>query len=84
VLAMLVAREGRAEEAIALGTEAIELRRRSDAIVLLADTLDDFSEVLRFCGRDDDSRAVRNEALRLYERKGDVVSAGRVRSVLSS
>ena len=83
VLAMVRARQGSLEEAVALGDEAIALRRRSDAIVLLADTLADFSEVLRFTGRDDEVRAVRNEALKLYERKRDVVSAGRLRAVLS-
>ncbi len=82
VLAMLLARAGQTEEAIALSHEAVQLRRQSDAIVLLADALDDFGEVLRFSGRDDESRAVRNEALRLYEQKGDVVSAGRVRTLL--
>ncbi len=83
VLAMLRAREGRSAEALSLGEEAIALRRRSDALVFLADALDDFSEVLRFCGRDDDSRAVRLEALQLYEQKGDIVSAGRVRTFLA-
>jgi class 3 adenylate cyclase/tetratricopeptide (TPR) repeat protein len=83
VLAMILARTGRTDEAVRLGEEAVELRRRSDAIVYLADTLTDFSEVLRFTGRDDEVRAVRNEALRLYELKGDIVSAGRLRTLLS-
>jgi tetratricopeptide (TPR) repeat protein len=82
VLAMLEAREGRTQDGIRLADEAIAMRRQSDALVLLADALDDFGEVLRFSGRDDESRAVRNEALRLYERKGDIVSAGRVRALL--
>ena len=83
VLAMVIARKGQPDEAIRLALEAVELRRRSDAIVYLADTLTDFSEVLRFTGRDDEVRAVRNEALRLYVRKGDIVSAGRLRTLLS-
>jgi ATP/maltotriose-dependent transcriptional regulator MalT len=83
VRAMLLARRGEVEDAITLSLEAIEMRRRSDAIVFLGDALTDFSEVLRFTGREDEVRAVRNEALRLYERKGDVVSAGRLRSLLS-
>jgi hypothetical protein len=80
---MLLARRGEVEDAITLSLEAIDMRRRSDAIVFLADALADFSEVLRFSGREDEVRAVRAEALRLYERKGDVVSAGRLRSLLS-
>ena len=83
VLAMVIARKGQPDEAVRLALEAVELRRRSDAIVYLADTLTDFSEVLRFTGRDDEVRAVRNEALRLYVRKGDIVSAGRLRTLLS-
>jgi hypothetical protein len=80
---MLLARRGEVERAISLSLEAIEMRRRSDAIVFLADALTDFSEVLRFTGREDEVRAVRTEALGLFERKGDVVSAGRLRSLLS-
>ena len=83
VHAMNLARRGETEEAIRLSLEAISMRRKSDAIVFLADALTDFSEVLRFTGRDDEVRAVRNEALRLYERKGDRVSAGRLRSLLA-
>jgi len=82
VHAMVLARRGDTEDAIRLAVEAIDLRRRSDAPVMLADALTDFSEVLRFSGRDDEVRAVRNEALRLYEAKGDVVSAGRTRAML--
>lgn len=82
VHAMILARRGDTQDAIRLAVEAIDLRRRSDAPVMLADALTDFSEVLRFSGRDDEVRAVRNEALRLYEAKGDVVSAGRTRAML--
>jgi len=80
---MILARRGDPDEGIRLSLEAIGMRRRSDAIVFLADALNDFSEVLRFTGREHEVRAVRNEALRLYERKGDIVSAGRVRSLLA-
>jgi tetratricopeptide (TPR) repeat protein len=83
VRAMLLARHGEVEEAITLSLEAIDMRRRSDAIVFLADALSDFAEVLRFSGREDEVRAVRTEALNLYARKGDVVSAGRLRALLS-
>jgi predicted transcriptional regulator len=83
VRAMLLARRGEVDDAIRLSLEAIAMRRHSDGIVFLADALTDFSEVLRFTGREDEVRAVRAEALGLYERKGDVVSAGRLRSLLS-
>jgi class 3 adenylate cyclase/tetratricopeptide (TPR) repeat protein len=83
VLAMIRARRGETAEALTLGHEAVELYRRSDAPVLLADSLVDFGEVLRFAGRDDEARAARTEALRLYESKGDLVSSARLRSLLS-
>jgi len=83
VQGMLRAREGDTDDGIRLAHQAVTLRRAGDTPVLLGDALSDFSEVLRFAGRDDEVRAVRNEALRLYERKGDRVSAGRMRSLLS-
>ncbi|MBA3586091.1 MAG: AAA family ATPase [Chloroflexi bacterium] len=83
VLAMIVARKGETDAAVRMARDAVELRRRSDAIIYLADTLTDLGEVLRFTGREDEVLAVRTEALRLYEQKGDVVSAGRVRALLA-
>ena len=83
VQAMLRARDGDVDEGIRLALEAVSLRRSSDTPVLLADALADFSEVLRFAGRDEEMRGVRTEALRLYERKGDLVSASRMRALLS-
>lgn len=83
VFAMVRARDGAIEEAIALAQEAVALRRQADAPVLLAEALEDMGEVMRFAGLDEEARAMRAEALRLYERKGDVVSAGRLRTLLS-
>ena len=83
VLGMCLARRGQIDEGLRLAREAVEMRRQTDALTLLAETLADLAEVLRFTGRDDEVRAVRSEALQLYERKGDIVSAGRLRAMLS-
>ena len=83
VFAMIRARAGATDEAIALAQEAVAMRRDADAPILLAEALEDFGEVLRFAGRDQEASAARGQALRLYEQKGDVVSAGRLRALLS-
>ncbi len=83
VLGMCLARRGEHDEGLRLANEAVELRRATDALTLQAETLSDLAETLRFTGRDDEVRAVRSEAMRLYERKGDIVSAGRLRALLS-
>jgi hypothetical protein len=48
-----------------------------------ADALVDLAEVLRLVGRKDEPKDVLEDALRLYERKGNVVSAARARDVLA-
>ncbi|MEO8510790.1 MAG: adenylate/guanylate cyclase domain-containing protein [Chloroflexota bacterium] len=83
VLGMCLARRGEIDDGVRLAAEAVELRRGTDALVLLAEALTDLAEALRFAGRDDEVRALRSEALELYERKGDIVSAGRLRVLLS-
>ena len=55
------------------------LRRRTDSPVLQAEALSDLAEVLRLSDRFVDARAALEEALRLVEAKGDVVSTKRVR-----
>jgi class 3 adenylate cyclase/tetratricopeptide (TPR) repeat protein len=82
-LATCLARRGEVAEAQRLGAEAVELRRRSDSPALLAEALTDLAEVQRHAGMDDAVRGLRNEALALYERKGDLVSAGRLRTLLA-
>ena len=43
----------------------------------------DLSDVLRRAGRGEAAREAAEEALRLYERKGNVVSTARTRAVLA-
>ena len=49
-----------------------------------ADALVDLAEVLRLVGRKDELKGVLEDALRLYEQKGNVVSAARARDVLAN
>lgn len=83
VLGMCLARRGDTEQGVRLAAEAVAMRRGTDALVLLAEAIADLAEAMRFTGRDDEVRALRTEALHLYERKGDIVSAGRLRALLS-
>jgi tetratricopeptide (TPR) repeat protein len=66
-----------------LAREAVALAEESDFLVLRADTLVDLAEVLRQAERPADAAAAVQEALRLYEHKGNLVSAERARALLA-
>ena len=72
--------EGDAEE---LAREAVELLEGTDALILQADALEDLAEVLVLLG-EPGARGYLSAALGCLERKGDVVSAERVRASLRS
>ena len=67
----------RAEEAVALAESADFLGMHAGALVALA-------TALRVQGKLDGARSALNDALGLYERKGDEVSAESVRGLLQS
>jgi tetratricopeptide (TPR) repeat protein len=75
-----LAADDRLEEAAARASEALALVEQTDMLDLHADVLVALSELDRIAGRTDRAAAEVAEALELYERKGDVVSAERVRS----
>jgi class 3 adenylate cyclase/tetratricopeptide (TPR) repeat protein len=83
VRAMTLARRAERDEALRLTDEALALRRGSDAPTRLAEALTDAAEVMRAVGLDIEVRLLREEALAVYEAKGDLVSAGRLRTILS-
>jgi Flp pilus assembly protein TadD len=62
----------------------VELLRPTDTPAVQADALADLAEVLARRGRNDDARAALEEAVTLYERKGNVVSMARARSLLDA
>ena len=82
VQAKLLARRGDVEQAEALAREAVALAGETDFLVLHADALMDLAEVLRLAGREDESTPVVEQALALYEQKGNVVGAERARALL--
>jgi class 3 adenylate cyclase/tetratricopeptide (TPR) repeat protein len=77
--ARLLARRGDVEAGERLGREAVELAGRGDFIDLHARTRVDLAEVLQLAGRTSEAAAELAKALRLYEEKGNVVAAARMR-----
>jgi class 3 adenylate cyclase/tetratricopeptide (TPR) repeat protein len=82
VRAKLLARDGRSDEAIALATGAVHLAAGTSNIDQHADALVDLDEVLRLAGHDNEAGPPLREALSLYEQKGDLVLADRLRGLL--
>jgi class 3 adenylate cyclase/tetratricopeptide (TPR) repeat protein len=82
--AKTLALRGQVEDAEELAREAVALAEPTDAIDMRADALVDLAEVLRLVGRTGDRKALLEGAVRLYEQKGNAVSAGRARSVLAN
>ncbi|HEU4451363.1 MAG TPA: adenylate/guanylate cyclase domain-containing protein [Gaiellaceae bacterium] len=82
VRAKVLARRGDADAALPLAREAVALLRTTDALVRQADALVDQAEVLRLLDEGDAARACLEEAIELFERKGNVVAAGKARSAV--
>jgi len=82
VRAPIVAATGNPALAEELARAAVELARSTEAPVIQADALAELAVVLDVAKRRDEARAVRQEALVLYEGKGNVVAAARCRALL--
>jgi class 3 adenylate cyclase/tetratricopeptide (TPR) repeat protein len=82
VNALVLARQGRLGEAEGLVLEALARLEETDALVMHADALVDLAQVL-FETRPAEGRVALEDALERYERKGNAVSAARVRALLS-
>jgi tetratricopeptide (TPR) repeat protein len=80
--AMLLARGGRHEEAERLARDAVEQAESTDFWILRAAAHEALAEVLSAAGKPGDARAELEEALRIYEEKGNVVLASRLRELL--
>jgi tetratricopeptide (TPR) repeat protein len=81
VRAKLLARRGLHDEANAFVREAVRLVDRTDLLTHHGDALVDLAEVERLAGRTAEADRAVEEAIRLYTRKGNVVSAEHARSL---
>ena len=81
--AKLWARKGRGAAAVALAREAVAMAGSGSYIEQHAESLLDLAEVLRMIGPEGAQMPALKEALALFERKGDVVSAERTRDRLA-
>ncbi|HEY3184973.1 MAG TPA: BTAD domain-containing putative transcriptional regulator [Gaiellaceae bacterium] len=83
VRAQILARAGSVAKAEVLAREAAALAEQTDFLVVHGDALAGLAEVLRLGGRPEEADPVLQEALRLYERKGNVVAASRTAALLA-
>jgi predicted ATPase len=84
VTAKLLARAGRLEEAERMAREALAIIRRSEEPDSQASALLDLGEVLRLAGKDADAREAIEEAVELFEQKGNLVLAAKARTLLEA
>jgi predicted ATPase/class 3 adenylate cyclase len=83
VRAKVLAGRGDHDTAARLAGEAVELAKATDFLGLRGEALVALAEVHRLGGRRAAAVAALDEALALYQRKGDLVAAARTRSALS-
>jgi tetratricopeptide (TPR) repeat protein len=76
--AKLLARRGDAD-AERLARESVELSLETDCLNLQADALVDLAETLRLLNRGGETRGILEEAISLYETKGNLASATTIR-----
>jgi tetratricopeptide (TPR) repeat protein len=82
VRAKAFARQGRVVEAERLARKAVTLLEGTDDIQFHADALMALAEVLRVAERPSEAVHAVEQALSLYEQKGNVVSARKARALL--
>jgi tetratricopeptide (TPR) repeat protein len=83
VRANLLALQGDLEEAERLAREGLELAAQTDYLNEHAKALVDLADVLELAGRREEATAALEQALELYERKGNLVMAERTRERLT-
>ncbi len=80
---VVLARRGEFEEAMRLAREAVAFAERSELVDSQAEALADLADVLHRAGAVQEAVQHADRALALYERKGNLVSAARVRRLLA-
>jgi tetratricopeptide (TPR) repeat protein len=78
VRAKVLARRGERSSAVSLARQAVELSEPSDFPVMKGQAYEALGETLRLVGEADETRTAYEQALGLYEQKGDVADAGRI------
>jgi tetratricopeptide (TPR) repeat protein len=84
ILGKVLARQDRIDQGEAVARGALELAETTDDLVMRGDTYVDLAEILSLSGRAAEAAAALERAVTLYERKGNVVSAGRARERLAA
>jgi class 3 adenylate cyclase/predicted ATPase len=84
VRAKILARDGNTDEAETLARESVRLAAQTDMLNRRADALLDLAEVLQLAENEAGANDALHEALELYERKENAVSAGHARSLIGA
>jgi ATP/maltotriose-dependent transcriptional regulator MalT len=84
VRACVLARSGSPAEGAQLAREAVDLLAGTDSLISQADAELALAEVLHAAGRRTEATEAAGRAAELVERKGDVITAARARSMASS
>ena len=79
----MLARSGRHAEAMEIAREAVAIGESTDWLEGQADAYASLAEVLLIGGKHDEAADAFEQALDRYERKGNLVMAGRMRDRLS-
>jgi predicted ATPase/class 3 adenylate cyclase len=80
VQATILARRGLRSDAEALAREAVAIGEQTDFLAHRGDTLVDLAHILQEAGREEEAAEIAAEGLHLHEQKGNVVTAGKIRS----
>ncbi len=81
VRAKITAQRGGLDDAIAIASEAVDLAAATDALNRRAAVQIDMGEVFRMAGRMHDAAVAFDRAIQLFEQKGNIAGAERVRSL---
>jgi len=84
IRAPILARAGNLAEAEELARSAVEFSRRSDAAQMQADALCELAAVLAIAERRSEAKQAIDEAIAIFQAKGDIVSSGRAASWLAT
>jgi serine/threonine protein kinase/tetratricopeptide (TPR) repeat protein len=84
VMARVLAARGATEVALELARAAVDITSRTDDLISQGDAFGDLASVLDRAGTPGEARAAWENAAACYDRKGDEVSAARVRKLMAS